>query len=125
SAAFSYTPAQVAIMLRIALVVVSATLAVNLSLTRLYLAPAKAMEAAPQDRGLAAQAFSRLHNLPIFSFVRVFGPHAFCASALAQVSVSFANARWGLGIPSKDYWVYWLFNLTLIPIGHAVFEYHA
>jgi class 3 adenylate cyclase len=125
SAAFSYTPAQMATMMPIALVVVSATLAVDLSLTRIYLAPVKAMEASPQDGRLAAQAFFRLHNLPIFSFVRVFGPHALTASTLAQVSVAIANARWGLGIPSKDYWVYWLLNLTLVPIGHAVFEYHA
>ena len=125
SAAFSYTLAQMGAMMRIALLVVSATLLVDYSLTRLYLAPAKRFEAQPQDEKLSAQAYSRLRNLPLFSFVRVFGPHAFTASALAQVSVNVANARWGLGIPAKDYWVYWLLNLTLVPIGHAVFEYHA
>jgi len=125
SAAFSYPPAQMATMMRIALLVVSATLAVDLGLTRWYLAPARDMESQPAEGRQAARAFSRLHNLPLFSVVRVFGPHAFAASALAQAAVIFANAHWGLGIPAQDYWVYWLLNLTLVPIGQGVFEYHA
>ena len=28
-------------------------------------------------------------------------------------------------MPGSDYWIYWLLNLTLVPIGHAIFEYHA
>src|SRR5437879_2123112 len=43
SAAFSYTPAQTATMMRIAVMVVSVTLAMDLGLTRLYLVPAREM----------------------------------------------------------------------------------
>jgi len=124
-AAFSYTAAQFKALLKIAPLPVVMFLAVDLALNRLYLAPFRRLSfGAPSDKELA-RVYARLHNLPIFSFVRVFGPHALAACVGAQIGVLYANAHLGLGMPRRDYWIYWLLNLTLVPIGHAIFEYHA
>lgn len=124
SVAFSYSSEQVGVLFKIFPLTVVASLAVDLSLNWWYLAPCREFERGAGGREFP-RIYERLHNLPLFSFVRVFGPHSVVASGVAQLSVLFANARWNLGIPSRDYGVYWLLNLTLVPIGHAVFEYHA
>lgn len=123
-AAFSYSSEQLVLLFRIFPFPVLAAFLVDFILTRFYLGPLFRLSktASPDEAG---RVYTRLHSLPIFSFVRVFGPHALTASAVAQAAVLYANARWGLGVPSSDYSVYWLLNLTLVPIGHAVFEYHA
>jgi class 3 adenylate cyclase len=124
TAAFHYTPRQFRILLVTVFPLSTlASLALDVALNRWYLAAFRGLA-----RGRSADiatVHARLHNFPLFSFVRVFGPHALTASSVAQVAVLWANARWALGISSGDYWVYWLLNLTLVPIGHAVFEYHA
>ena len=126
SVSFSYSRQQLVALLRLMPVPVMVFLAVDIGLTTLYLRPLRRLrrpgEAQPEE---LSAAYRRVHNLPLFSFVRVFGPHAVSTSAAAHLCVYWANQRWQLGIPSSDYWIYWLLNLTLVPIGHAVFEYHA
>ena len=124
-AAFSYTAEQFKALLRVAPLSICAFLVVDLTVNWIYLGPYRRLprEAASPDE--VARVYARLHNLPIFSFLRVFGPHALAASAAAQLGVLYANAHWDLAMPSSDYWIYWLLNLTLVPIGHAIFEYHA
>src|SRR5262249_3199869 len=39
--------------------------------------------------------------------------------------VIWANRHVDLGIPPSHFPIYWLLNLTIVPIGHAVYEYHA
>jgi len=121
SVAFSYTPEQLRLMLRIIPYPVFAGLAVDLGLNWIYLRPLRRL----REAGGGARVYARLHNLPLFCFVRVFGPHAVAVTIVAQLCVTYANAHWSLGIPTRDFWTYWLLNLTLVPIGHAIFEYHA
>ena len=90
-----------------------------------YLSPFRHLPKEAPRATEIARVYTRLHNLSLFSFVRAFGPHALTACVGAQLGVFYANAHWGLGMPSSDYWIYWLLNLTLVPIGHAIFEYHA
>lgn len=125
NAAFSYTHAQFRALLKIAPLPVIAFLTVDLALNWWYLEPFGRLPKTEPSATEIARVYARLHNLPIFSFVRVFGPHALTACIAAQLGVFYANAHWGLGMPSRDYWIYWLLNLTLVPIGHAIFEYHA
>jgi len=125
NAVFSYTATQFKAVLKLSPLPVAAFLAVDLGLNWWYLGPFRSLpEPAPPAAELA-RVYARLHNLPLFSFMRVFGPHALAACAGAQLGVFYANAHWGLGMPRSDYWIYWLLNLTLVPIGHAIFEYHA
>ncbi len=124
SAAFKYTPETIRILLLVVFPVsMISSLAVDVFLNWWYLAPYRRF-ARGNDKEFAT-VYARLHNLPLFSFVRVFGPHAVMASIAAQLAVLWGNARWSLGIPTSDFWIYWLLNLTLVPIGHAIFEYHA
>jgi len=124
-AAFYYSAAQFKALLKLAPIPVMAFLVVDLALNWWYLTPYRRFCRQESTAPEIAQVYARLHNLPIFSFVRVFGPHALAACAGAQIGVFYANAHWGLGMPSSDYWIYWLLNLTLVPIGHAIYEYHA
>jgi adenylate cyclase len=125
SVAFSYTRQQIYPMLSIVPFTLIAGFAVDFWLNWIYLGPFRRYRestATPQE---LARVYARLYNLPLFSFARVFGPHALTSSFMSQLAVLYANAHWNLGIPSRDYWIYWLINLTLVPIGHAIFEYHA
>ena len=124
-AAFSYTAAQFKALLKLTPLPVLAFLTVDLALNWWYLGPFRRLPNVAPPATEVAGVYRRLHNLPLFCFVRVFGPHAFAACAGAQLGVFYANAHWGLGMPSSDYWIYWLLNFTLVPIGHAIFEYHA
>ncbi len=123
--AFSYTAAQFKILLRITPLPVAAFLTVDLALNWWWLAPYHKFSGRSSGPAELACVYSRLHNFPIFCFGRVFGPHALAASLGAQLGVFYANAHWGLGMSCSDYWIYWLLNLTMVPIGHAIFEYHA
>jgi class 3 adenylate cyclase len=125
NAAFSYTATQFRALLKVSPLPVISFLAVDLALNWWYLAPFRRLTKLAPSATELARVYPRLHNLSLFSFVRVFGPHALTACVAAQIGVLYANAHWGLGMPSSDYRIYWLLNLTLVPIGHAIFEYHA
>jgi class 3 adenylate cyclase len=122
--AFSFNATQFRALMKVAPMVVIAFLLVDLGVNWWYLTPFRRLSPAAPARE-RARVYARLHNLPLFSFARVFGPHALTACVAAQAGVLYANAHWNLGMPSRDYWIYWLLNLTLVPIGHAIFEYHA
>jgi len=125
NAAFSYTATQFMALLKVSPLPVISFLAVDLALNWWYLAPFRHLTKLTPSATELARVYTRLHNLSLFSFMRVFGPHALTACVAAQIGVLYANAHWGLGMPSSDYRIYWLLNLTLVPIGHAIFEYHA
>src|SRR5271157_115167 len=125
NAAFSYTATQFKALLKLSPLPVIAFLAVDLGLNWWYLEPLRRLPKLAPPATELARVYTRLHNLPLFSFMRVFGPHALTACVGAQLGVFYANAHWGLRMPRSDYWIYWLLNLTLVPIGHAIFEYHA
>ena len=125
NAAFSYTAIQYKALMKLAPLPVIAFLAVDLSLNWWYLAPFSRLSKEAPTAADLSRVYTRLHNLPVFSFFRVFGPHALTACVAAQLGVFYANAHWGLGMPRSDYWIYWLLNLTLVPVGHAIYEYHA
>lgn len=125
SVAFSYTPEQTRLMLRILPFPVLAGFAVDLGLNWIYLAPFRRLRESAGTPEELVRVYTRLHNLPLFSFARVFGPHAVVITVVAQLIALYANAHWNLGVPTRNFWTYWLLNLTLVPIGHAIFEYHA
>lgn len=123
--AFDYSPRQLRLLLELAPAGVVTFLAVDLLLLRWLLEPvgrALPAEAGPDE---VRQGLERLLSLPSLVLPRIFGPHAIAATLVFNLLVVWANRTRGLGIPEGDFVLYWLLNLTVVPVGHAVFEYHA
>jgi len=123
--AFDYTPAQLRRLSWLAIPGITALLVVDLSVLAATLRPVRralATDASPVDyqRGL-----ERLLALPMLVLPRIFGPHAITATVVFNLLVLWANRAYGLGIPESHFLRYWLLNLTVVPVGHAVYEYHA
>ena len=99
-AAFSYTAAQFKILLIIAPLPVLAFLVVDLALNWWYLSPFRRMSRMEPGATEYALVYTRLHNLSLFSFMRVFGPHAL-TPALPRNSGSFTPTHTGVwGCPA-------------------------
>lgn len=58
-------------------------------------------------------------------FPRVYGVHAVSASAGITLLVLAANQWFGLGVPTRTFPLYWVLNLTVVPIAHVVYEFAA
>ena len=55
--------------------------------------------------------------------LRVFIPHAIIGSGVYNLLIILANRYLSLGINPGDYVMYWVINLTVVPVAHAVYEY--
>jgi adenylate cyclase len=73
------------------------------------------------DRGLAAALGAPRRVI----FPRVYGVHAIAASAGITLLVMAANQWFALGVPTRTFPLYWLLNLTVVPIAHVVYEFAA
>lgn len=125
SLAFDYTPRQLQLLLWLALPGVAAFLTVDLLLLAWLLQPVKAALAADSSPAELERGLHRLLALPALVLPRIFGPHAVVATLVFNLLVVWANRTRGLDIPSSDFVLYWLLNLTVVPVGHCVYEYHA
>ncbi|MGH9804006.1 MAG: hypothetical protein ACRD4D_02445, partial [Candidatus Acidiferrales bacterium] len=125
SLAFDYTPEQIGVLLRLAAPGLGVMLGVDLLVLRWTLNPlqralVKGATAAETESGL-----ERLLALPSRVLPRIFGVHAVTATLVFNLLVLWANRTTALGIPESHFPLYWLLNLTVVPVGHAVYEYHA
>jgi hypothetical protein len=62
-------------------------------------------------------------NFPVFAVLRVFVQHAIIGSGVFNLSIILANGYFSLGINPGDFVMYWVINLTAVPVAHAVYEY--
>ncbi|HLW79567.1 MAG TPA: SpoIIE family protein phosphatase, partial [Terriglobia bacterium] len=130
SLAFDYTPEQLQTLCWLAIPAVATFLTVDLLILRWAVRPlCGVLVAETADRRPAPEAerqgIDRLLALPILVLPRIFGPHAIVATAALNLAVLWGNRYRGLGIPPAHFLIYWLLNLTVVPAGHVVFEYHA
>jgi len=58
-------------------------------------------------------------------FPRIYGVHAVAASAGITLLVMAANKWIGLGVPTSTFKLYWVLNLTIVPVAHVVYEFAA
>src|SRR4051812_49014564 len=58
-------------------------------------------------------------------FPRVYGVHAVAASAGITLLVTAANQWFALGILTRTFPLYWVLNLTIVPVAHVVYEFAA
>jgi len=125
SLAFDYTPRQLGILLRLAVPAVSLLLASDLAVLAGTLLPVRRALDPGAAPGAVKRGVERLLSLPVLTLPRVFGPHAIMASLIMTLLVRWSNRAYGLGIPESQFPLYWLLNLTVVPVGHVVLEYHA
>jgi serine phosphatase RsbU (regulator of sigma subunit) len=123
--AFNYTSRQLGILVTLAGPWIAMLLAVDLVVLWWVLTPVRRALAPNASAEDAKRGIDRLLSLPVLTLPRVFGPHAITASLLVTVLVRWSNRAYGLGIPESQFLIYWLLNLTVVPIGHVVYEYHA
>ncbi len=121
--AFSYTPRQLTIICVLALLGIAAFLPLDVLLLRATLRPVRDAFAPNATLAQKRLGLARLLDCPRLVLIRVFGPHALIFSAGITILVLLANRYVALGIPKKLFPVYWLLNLTVIPIAHVVYEF--
>lgn len=125
SLAFDYSSEQLRLLAWLALPGIALFLTVDLLVLSAVLHPLRAA-LGPEPRGPELErGLERLLSLPSLALARVFGPHAIVATLVLNLLIVWANRTQELGIPASDFPVYWLLNLTVVPVGHAVYEYHA
>jgi serine phosphatase RsbU (regulator of sigma subunit) len=125
SLAFNYTPRQLAILACLAIPACFVLVAVDLLVLDAVLRPVRPALAAGASSLDEQRGVDRLLALPALTLLRIFGPHAITATLLVNVLIVWANRHLELGIPPSHFAVYWLMNLTIVPIGHAIYEYNA
>jgi class 3 adenylate cyclase len=123
--AFDYTAEQFRLLMPLAAAGTVVFLTVDVWILALTLRPVKralkiGASAAEIERGIV-----RLWQFPNLVLPRTFGPHALFATVAVTLLIIWANRNWGLGIPERTFPIYWLLNLTIVPVGHALYEYHA
>jgi class 3 adenylate cyclase len=125
SAAFEYTPEQLRLLSVLGTSGAVFFLLLDLGILALVLRPVRAALLPCASPGAIQQGIARLRALPVLVLPRIFGPHALVATAVLTLLVVWANRRFGLGIDEATFPIYWLVNLSVVPVGHVVFEYHA
>ncbi len=125
---FDATPRQLAILVPLFIPALLAMLLGDLVLIRVYLKPVKVFhESLVSGFSLSDQQLyltkERALNYPVFGVLRVFLPHAIIGSGVYNLLIMFANTNLSLGINPGDYPMYWVINLTVVPVAHAVYEY--
>ncbi len=123
--AFDYTPEQLRLLAWLAIPGVAAFLTIDLLLLAVVLRPLRRAMSAAASEADVQRGIERLPALPVLVLPRVFGPHAISATLAFTLLVIWANRTQALGIPESHFPLYWILNLTVVPLGHAVYEYHA
>lgn len=130
---FPYTPWQLGVLLALGLLDLLLFLPLDLAILKWSLQPVREAFAAlagaeaekPARADVLRRGMERLLDAPRLVILRVYGPHAIAASAGITLLVVAANHLLSLGIPARTFPLYWLLNLTVIPVAHVVYEFAA
>lgn len=117
--------ADLGLLLRLALPGTAAFLTVDLLILRALLRPIRTLFATDASPAESERGMSRLLAWPTLVLPRIFGPHAVSATFVVSLLVLWVNRVRGPVIPESDFPLYWFLNLTVVPVAHAVYEYHA
>ncbi|MBI2677838.1 MAG: HAMP domain-containing protein [Candidatus Koribacter versatilis] len=141
---FPYTPEQLAVLGVLGFVDLLLFLPLDILILRWTLRPVAAAWAElsgpkgpihqePPDAGqkprssteVLRRGMERLLDAPWIVVLRVYGAHAPAASAGITLLVMAANRWLNLGIPANTFPLYWILNMTVIPVAHVVYEFAA
>ena len=125
---FDATLRQLAILVPLFVPALLSMLFADLLLIRFYLKPITDFYSCeesghPLDEQRLFLAKQRTLNFPVFAVLRVFIPHAIIGSGVYNLFIVLGNRYLALGINPGDYVMYWVINLTVVPVAHAVYEY--
>jgi len=125
---FNATPRQLAILVPLFIPALLSMLLADLFMIRHYLRPVAEFylhedSGLPLDEQNLFLAKQRALNFPVFAVLRVFFPHAIIGSGVYNLFIIVANNYLSLGIDPGDFTMYWVINLTVVPVAHAVYEY--
>jgi class 3 adenylate cyclase len=87
------------------------------------LRPVKLALSEGADREQKRAGLKRLLESPLIVIARVYLIHAPLATVGITLLVLLANRYGNLGIEPKTFPLYWILNLTMIPIAHMVYEF--
>jgi len=138
SVAFEYTPEQLTVLAQLAVPGLGLLLAVDILALRALLRPIRPLvdcagngtgdykgSAAPAEGASFGREVDRLLAWPTLVLPRIFGLHAVSATLIISLLILWVNRTRGTVIPESDFPLYWFLNLTVVPVAHAVYEYHA
>src|SRR5574341_201562 len=122
---YPYTQRQFLILCGLGLLDLALFLPVDIAILRWRLRPVqKAMRDEASSEQMRA-GVARLLDAPREVLLRVYGPHAVAASAGITLLVWAANRWLELGVSTGIFPIYWVLNLSVIPIAHVVYEFAA
>ncbi len=126
--AFDATLRQLAILVPLFIPALLSMLFADLLMIWYYLRPIsdycqREESGRPLDDERLFLAKQRALNFPAYAVLRVFIPHALIGSGVFNLFIVLANRYLSLGINPADFAVYWVINLTVVPVAHAVYEY--
>ena len=124
-AVFPFDERQISILIVLGLIDIAFVVPIDLLLLRRDLSPVQPVFSAASNSGTMQTALVKLIDLPRRTAVRVFGPHALIASIGITLLILAANRWLSLAAPLRDFPMYWLISLSLVPIAHAVYEFTA
>ena len=141
SLAFEYSPEQLTVLAQLAVPALGFLLTVDILVLRVLLRPTQPLvdstgssngddnETAAPTKETDPAAFDhgvdRLLAWPTLVLPRIFGLHAVSATLIVNLLIIWVNRSQGTVIPESDFPLYWFLNLTVVPVAHAVYEYHA
>lgn len=120
-----FTTGQMPVVLALGALTLAIVLPMDIWLLRRTLAPIAGALQPDAPRTAILRGYARLLDLPWLVLVRIFGPHALTASAIMTGLIMLAKSRVQLEIDWHDYAAFWFFSLTVVPIGHVVYEFTA
>lgn len=120
-----FTTGQMPVVLALGALTLAIVLPLDLWLLRRTLAPIAGALEANASRNAILRGYARLLDLPWLVLVRIFGPHALTGSAIMTCLIIAVKAPMQLELDWHDYAAFWFFSLTIVPIGHVVYEFTA
>lgn len=120
-----FTTGQMPVVLALGALTLAIVLPLDLWLLRRTLAPIAGALEENASRNSILRGYARLLDLPWLVLVRIFGPHALTASAIMTGLIIAAKRPMQLELDWHDYAAFWFFSLTIVPIGHVVYEFTA
>ena len=122
---FPYTQRQLMVLLALGTVDLLAFLPLDIAILRWSLRPVRSALEPGATHEEKRRGMARLLDSPLLVIARVYGPHAIAASAGITALVILGNKYLDLGIPPSTFPLYWVLNLTVIPVAHVVYEFAA
>ncbi len=121
---FEPTAEQLGILIPMGVIAFLSFTLIDILFISIYMRPIKAYLLDSTDGKTAAKAYKRALDVPTMAVARVFIPHALSANIVFQILIMTIGKSYHLQLAEYQVAIYWIANLTLVPISHAIFEFY-